>query len=158
MVLTKEIIKRNISAADEEFDIDKIYKGVKNKAEDLGYFFVENEQGSKPGKYGQELKFKFSLSKDVDFFGRNDIDLEFDFENLSKVKSKDKGDCKVTINGKMTIDYKNRWGMSRFNKLLLNLYSKIKDPEIKRKYMIPLIKDCTEIQNYIKDEFGFYTS
>lgn len=158
MVLAKEIINKNIIANDETFDIDKIYKNIKKKGESMGYVFVEQEQGTKGGKYGQELRFKFLFVKEVDFFGKKEINLDFDFENLNKTKSGDKGDCKVTIKGKITLDYKNRWGMNSFNKLLLNLYVKIKDPEMKKKYIVPLIKDCTEIQDYIKDEFGFYVA
>ena len=158
MPLEKEIIKRNISVTDEDFDIDKIYKSMKSKADDLGSFFVEQEQGLKPGKYGSEARFKFMFGKDVDFFGRLTIDVEFDFDNLNKVKGKDHGDCKVSIKGKYILDYKNRWGMSKFNTFLLKLYSKVKSDEIKSKYMIPLIKECTEIQDFIKEQFGFYTA
>ncbi len=159
MVLRKEgIVKRTIYANDETFDIAKVYKGVKEKAEDLGYFFIEQEQAFKPGKYGDEVRFKFLFVKEVDFFGEQDISIEFNFENLSKVKGRDHGDYSIKIVGDVIIDYKNGWGMNSFNKFLLGLYAKVKDSEIKSKYIIPMIKDITEIQDYMKSEFGFYVS
>lgn len=158
MVLEKNIFSRNINITNEDFDISRIYKGVKSKGEDLGYGFVEQEQSNKPGKYGHTVVFKFLFVKQVDFFGTNEISLDFNFENLSKVAGKDHGDCKIAIKGKVTLDYKNRWGMTAFNRFLLNLYSKVKDGEMKSKYMGPLIKDANEMHDFIKDKFGFYVA
>ena len=157
-MIEKGIVSKNILVSDEDFNIDKIYKGVKDIADKLGYTIIEKEQGSKPGKYGNEVRFKFILDKEIDYFGELVIDLDLDFGNLSKVKVLDHGNCKVTISGKVIFDYKNRWGMKKFDKFLLGMYLKVKDPEMKRKYIIPLIKDGNEIHDSIKNNFGFYVS
>ena len=156
MVLTKEIVSRNIGITGETFDIDKVYKGTKEKGESLGYGFVEQEQSSKPGKYGHELRFKFLFVKEVDDFGINQMEFEFNFENLSKIKGKDHGDCGIKIKCRQTIDYKNRWGKTALNRFLLGVYSKVIDGEVKKKYIIPLINDSNTMHDCIKELFGFY--
>ncbi|MBI2148498.1 hypothetical protein HYU23_02365 [Candidatus Woesearchaeota archaeon] len=156
--MEKEIFSRNIVVTDEVFDIDKIYKGIKKKSGDLGYTFIEKEQATKPGKYGTELKFKFILDKEVDEFGELIFDLGFSFDRLSKAKNLDRGNCEVSIKGKVIFDYKNRWGMNKFNKTLLGLYIKFTDSAMKKKYIVPLILDGNEMHDFIKDSFGFYTS
>ena len=41
-----DIIKRNINITEGNIELEKIFKGIKNKAEDLGYVFFEKEQSS----------------------------------------------------------------------------------------------------------------
>ncbi len=153
MVLRKEIVKKNIVINNSDFDIDKIYKKVKEKAESMGYFFIEKEQGLRSGKYGGEVRFRFYLGREVDYFGSLEFDLDLDFNELSKVKNLDHGNCKVTIKGTVTFDSKNKWGMTRFNKFLLGLYLKVADPMMKKNYLIPLIKEGNELHDFIKEQF-----
>ena len=158
MVLEKAIVGKEVLVDNETFDVDKIYKAVKEKAEDLGYFFIEKEQATRPTKYGNELKFKFSLSKEVDDFGRKDFDINLDFSNLNKVKNLDRGNCKVMIKGNVVYDYKTHWGKTKFGKFLLEFYVKVMEAEMKKKYIIPLIKDGSEFHVVIKEKFGLYNS
>ena len=158
MVVKKSIVRKNLSAVDQDFDIDSVYKGMKKKADDLGYGFLEQEQTTKEGKYGTELTFKFKLVKDIDFFGRSIIEIEFKFDLLNKVKGREHGDCGVEVKSEIELDYQNRWGKNKFNKALFGLYSKIKAEDFKRLYLIPTIKNTTEVQEFIKDKFGFYVA
>ncbi len=158
MVVKKSIIKKNLSAVDQDFDIDAVYKGMKKKSEDLGYDFFEQEQSTKSGKYGDDLIFKFKLVKDLDFFGRSIIDVEFKFDGINKIKGVEHGTCNVEIKSEVELDYRNRWGKNKFNKFIFMLYSKIKDEDFKKIYIIPTIKNSTEIQEFIKEKFGFYVA
>lgn len=155
MVLEDTVTKRNLTAIDVVFNLDKFYKDVKKKADALGYDFVEKEQGNKPGKYGQEIKFDFVFNKDFDYFANFVILITLNFDHLHKVKGGDKGDCKAKIKSVLTLDYKNRWGMSKFNKTLLKIYAKIKKPYIDDTYVDPLFNDTNEIMNMIKEHFGY---
>ncbi len=58
-MIEKGIVNKNIVVSDEGFNVENIYKNTKNICEDLGYTFVEKEQGTKSGKYGNEIGFKF---------------------------------------------------------------------------------------------------
>ena len=153
MVIKKEIIKKNIVINNSDFDIDGVYKNIKRKVESMGYFFIEKEQELRPGKYGGEVKFKFFLGREVDYFGYLEFDLKFDFGELSKNKNLDHGNCKVAISGSVVFDHKNKWGMTGFNKFLLGLYVKVSETAMKKNYIIPLIKDGNEIHDFIKQQF-----
>lgn len=156
-MIEKGMVGKNIVVSDEDFNIEKIYKEVKNIADDLDYTFVEKEQGSKSGKYGNEIGFKFIFDKEVDYFGELIFEINFEFGALSKLKNGlDHGDCKVTINGKVIFDYKNRWGMTKFNKFLLGMYLKVADGAMKKSYIIPLITEGNKIHDSIKNIFGLY--
>ncbi|GEM_PF-4932371 len=152
----KDVFRRTILITDEDFDIDKIYKSFKKKTESLGYALVEKEQGTKSAKYGNEVVFKFTIFRTFDLFGRTQFEFEFLFDNLSKLEGKDHGNCRVNMKGTMFLDYMNKWGDSKFNKILLGLYLKVIGGELKKKYLIPIIQNGNELHDFIKNEFELY--
>ena len=154
---TKSIIKKNINIKSGIFDIADIYKKLKEKSEDLDYTFIEKEQGTKFGKYGQELKLNFYLDKEFDYFGKAEIFITLFFENVHKLKNGlDNGDCTIKIDGVQILDYNNRWGKNPFIRHLYKLYSTIKMADFKSKYTIPLITEVNELYDFIKELFGGY--
>ena len=157
VIAPKDVFKRTIVVTDEDFDIEKIYKNFKKRAESMGYYFVEKEQGVKGAKYGQEVGFKFSLSRKIDVFAKSQYELEFVFDNLKKIDGFDHGNCRIKIVGSAILDYENKWGKSTFDLILLKLYLKVIGAEIKRKYFGAVVKDGFEINDSIKSDFGFYT-
>ncbi len=157
MVDEKKIVDKKLVVTSGTFNIDKLYKGIKQKSEELDYFFVEREHGSKPSKYGDEVKFDFLLHKELDYFGKVEVEIELLFENLKKTKTGDSGDFNLKIKSTQKLDYRNRWGRNKFYKFLFGLYLKIKKEDFKQKYTIQIIKETGEIYDYIKDEVEEYT-
>ena len=156
MVNEAKIIDKKINITNGVFKIDSLYKGIKEKAESLGYLFVERRQEKKPTKYGEELEAHFYLDKEYDYFGKVETVIELNFENLKKVKGHDLGDLKGKIVATQKLDYKNRWGKNKFNKFLFNVYLKIKKEDFKQKYTILIITETNEIYDFIKGELEEY--
>ncbi len=153
----KSISKKNLVITAGTFDIKEIYKKIKSKVGDMRYLFVEKAQETKFTKYGQEVKLDFYLDKEFDFFGKCGITINLEFESVNKTKNGlDKGNCIISIEGKQTLDYKNRWGKTPFSRFLFSLYTLIKKEDFKIKYTIPIIKDVQELNEYIKGLFGEY--
>jgi hypothetical protein len=154
-MIKMEVVRRVILANDEDFNIEKIYKSIKGKADSLGYDFFEKEQANKSGKYGDEIEFKFLLVKKVDPFGMIEINTDFKFMKLDKNKEIYHGNAMCLIVGTVKLDYEEDWSRSSFKRFLLNIYKRVNENNLKRKYIVPAIIESTEIQNYIKDKFGF---
>ena len=154
MVKSYDIFKKEIRIINEDFNINSLYKNVRGKIDELRYVYLEKKQTTKPKKYGQEIKFEISLSKEVDDFCVNEINIEMFFENINKPKSHDHGDARILVKAKQTFDYKNRWGMSKFNMWLFKIYLLVKKLEFEEKYTVPIINDATQIYNLIKESLG----
>jgi len=154
---TKSIAKRSLNIKSGTFDMTDIYKKIKEKAEDLGYIFIEKEQGTKFNKYGQELKLDFYLDKEFDDFGKAEVSIILFFDSVHKLKNGlDQGDCAVKIVGVQVLDFNNRWGHDIFTRSLFNLYKTAKKNQFKIKYMIPIIQDVDKIYDFIKELFNEY--
>ncbi len=154
MVKSVDISTRDIRVASEDFNINSLYKKIKEKSDELNYLFIEKEQGAEPKKYGNELIFKFELTKLVDDFVMYVITIDITFQNLVKIKGKDHGDARLLLKAAETLDYKNRFGMSVFNRLILKVYLKIKEDEFETKYDKPLAIDAGRFYDIIKEELG----
>jgi len=152
-----DIIKRNINITEGKIELEKIFKGIKNKAEDLGYLFFEKEQSSGSKKYGEERIFKFYMEREIDPFGKIEIKIEFNFDRLEKVKNKFIGDGVVDFTTSIRYDYKNKWGKSKFDMFLYNLYRKVMKWKFETMYIIPGIIEGNQIYGYIKDELEEYS-
>lgn len=158
MVKVSPIFSRNISLADADFNIDKVYKSVKKKVDSLGYDLVEKEQTSKPSKYGEEIKFTFAVYKEFDDFASGEINIGFVFDSLKRSKSGDHGNANVSIKASLSTDFKNQWGKSVFNIFIFKIYSAIKKNEFKNKYVIPLWGAAAGIHDAIKEAFDLELS
>ena len=153
MVKISDIFKRDIRINNSEFNIDNVYKKTKIRIESLGYIFLEKKQSLKPKKYGEEIIFDFDAFKIVDNFCRTQINIEANFNNLTRTKKGYYGDVIVTIKAKQELDYKNTWATKKFNLLLFKIYLQMKRSELKRKYTIPLWMDAENLYNYLKELF-----
>ena len=152
-----DIINRNINITEGKVDLDKIFKGIKNKAEDLGYIFFEKEQISGSKKYGEERSFKFYLDREIDPFGKIEINIEFNFDRLEKVKNKFIGDGVVNFVTSIKYDYKNKWGKNKTDMILYKLYLKVMKWKFETMYIVPGIIDGNQLYGYIKDELEEYS-
>ncbi len=157
MVKESEVFKTNISVADSDFSLQKIYKDVKKKAENLGYDFFEKKQTSEPEKYGDEVKLELFFTKELDDFCSADISVEFLFYNLKRGKGADHGNADVSIKASRKLDVENKWGKTAVNKFLFEIYINIKKKEFKKKYTAPIAGDADEIAKTIKGGFGLET-
>ncbi len=156
MVKEIEITSRRIILKNEQYNISDLYKRIKNKAEELGYLVVEKEQSTKFTKYGQEIKFDFHLDKEYDYFGKCEMTVEAIFTNIQRVKGIDKGDLRIVIKGKQVLDYKNRWGINKFNRFLFEIYLKIKKKEFLNTYSIKVVTEVNALYDYLKDNLEAY--
>jgi len=86
MVKSYDIFKKEIRIINEDFNINSLYKNVRGKIDELRYVYLEKKQTTKPKKYGQEIKFEISLSKEVDDFCVNEINIEMLFKIYLVVK------------------------------------------------------------------------
>ena len=152
-----DIIKRNINLTEANVDLDKIFKDIKSKAEDLGYIFFEKEQSSGSKKYGEERSFKFYLDREIDPFGKIEINIEFNFDRLEKIKTKYVGDGIVNFTTSIKYDYKNKWGKNKTDMFLYNLYKKVMKWKFETMYIVPGIIDGNQLYGYIKDELEEYS-
>ncbi len=153
MVKTLEVFDSDISIEDSDFNISKIYNETKNKADKLGYDFLEKGQSLKPKKYGDEIKVNFIFVKEVDDFCDAEIKTDFKFSSMSRGKEGDRGNGSVSVKASITLDKENNWGKNIFNKFLFEIYTKIKEKEYEKKYIVPIASDAQEIYNTIKDSF-----
>ena len=147
----KEFATRDFRVGDGIFDLNSIYKGVKEKAESMGYKYFENEQSLKSTQYGEEIIFKILIRKQFDDFGMADMDIEFMFVNMKKIKNHYKGDLKLSIRPVVKLDWKHKWGRNAFSLFLLNLYRVVFLDNMKKNYIIPVIKDSWEIYDHVKE-------
>ncbi|MEK6948568.1 MAG: hypothetical protein AABX19_05000 [Nanoarchaeota archaeon] len=152
-----DIIKRNINITEGNIELEKIFKGIKNKAEDLGYVFFEKEQSSGSKKYGEERTFKFYMDREIDPFAKIEISIEFNFDRLEKVKTKFIGDGIVTFVTKIHLDYKNKWGKNKTDRFLYKLYQKIMKWKFESMYIVPGVIEGNQLYGYIKDELEEYS-
>ncbi len=158
----REIFKKRITFTDIVFSTEETYKAVRKVAEGMKYFFVEKEQELKPAKYGHERKFEFSLFRIADDFARFEISVEMKLENLNKVKVEnkevDKGDAEVIVIGKVHLDYKNEWAMSKLNRKLFGIYlNYLAKEKIKRLYFKTISEESTKIYDTIKEASEYYS-
>ena len=152
----KDVYKRNISVSGVEFNIEEIYKGIKELAAELGYGFVEKEYEDKPEQYGHKMGFKFIMSKDIDPLANFTIEVETAFRKLTKLKTTYIGDCSVKIKATLTTDYKNNYGQDKMSIFFFKLYSKVAGGTLKKKYIIPLSKEGGEVYSYFKKKLDLY--
>jgi hypothetical protein len=159
VVKEKDAGKRIINLSKEVIDSKVLYKSLKDKIEDLGYTFLEKEQSKKETKYGDEIKFTFGAAKKYDDFAKAEIKIEVVLENLEKIDSgKFKGDGKITIEGKVFLDYKNEWTLSSYKKAIFDLYNKyFIGGRVKKMYVIPTSNDVEELNKLVKKILeGYY--
>lgn len=154
MVAKDDVFKKEITISDLDFNISALYKGFKQKVEALGYAFIEKEHATKSGKYGDEIKFKIALDREIDDFGKCEGEVEMSFDNLKRGKGKEHGDAKIKLKLTQVIDYKNRWGMKKIDQLLFKLYKKLKKSELDGKYEDPLIEDGQQMYDFLKETLG----
>ena len=154
MVSKDDVFKKEITILDLDFDISSLYKGFKQKVESLGYALIEKDHATKSGKYGDEIRFKLALDREIDDFGKCEGEVEMSFENLKRGKGKEHGDAKIKLKLTQVLDFKNRWGMKKINQLFFKIYKKVKKSELDGKYEDPLLADGGEMYNFLKDSLG----
>jgi len=156
MVLSIKIAEKKLNLRDGLFNLDNIYKSLRGKLLSMGYIMVEKEQEYKTTQYGEGVNFKFLYFKAFDDFAKVDSEVLFKFENLKKIKGLHKGDLALTIKPALTLDYKHRWGNNAFNKFFFNLYRKVFQDDLKKRYFGNVVRDTAEVYDYIKDLLDEY--
>ncbi len=151
-----EVIKRHMNVNSSAVDLHKLILSIKAKAEEIGYTFYEMEQGSEPKKYGEERGFNIYLEKEIDYFGKIEINIDSLFERLEKVKNKYIGNGTINYKVAVILDYKKRWDNSSLNKFLFSLYLKIMKWNFEDKYITHGIIDGNRIYDQLKEELDEY--
>ena len=149
------VIKRGV------FDADVLYKHIYKKILGLGYIFAEQEQKAKPNQYGKTTTAVFLGFKDIDDFCKGRIIVTMTFENLNKIKTdkgiKDTGNISILFEGKIILDFENKWDKTQFKIWLLNTYIKyFKTAVIKKNYIKPVAKELTKLYDSVKEKLEMY--
>jgi len=156
MVIIKKVPERRLTLRDSTFNIENLYNKLKVRLKDMNYLLTEKEQEFKSTQYGDKIVFKFNVWKEIDTFGKIEIDIDFVFDKIKKTKGMHRGDLVFTIKPKVILDHKHRWGKSVFSKFLMFVYMNTFREEVKKKYFVPVIKESIEIYNYVKELLDEY--
>lgn len=149
-----------IDLQDHIFEFSKFYKTVKNAIEDEGYLFIEKEQISKHGKYGQESHFTVTGYKEWDEFVRTIIKIKIDLSDVHQVKYEgktvDKGGIKILPSYYTEVDYEYKWN-TNFKKKLFKIWKKyLAKQMLKKTYFDKADDDMLAIYKKIKQELDLY--
>ena len=160
-MIEKEITKKKISKKEALFKAKELYKSIIDALKKQGYIFAEKEQKLTPTQYGEQTTYTILGFKTIDTFAKVRQEVSVVYENLVKTKVDnnvlDKGNLVVNIKGLVIYDYENQFEKAPLQKFMFNIYQKyLKKEELKKKYVIPLLKDTDAIYKTLKEKLELY--
>ncbi|MEM4266816.1 MAG: hypothetical protein QW404_02055 [Candidatus Nanoarchaeia archaeon] len=144
------------------FDINLIYKTLREWFERKKYEYTEVENTTNFKPKGAEIKVRMRGEKEVTDYYKFTINVNFLILETEKVKIKDKvldlGKMEVRIETFMEVDYRKKFQKSRMGKFIRFIYNNyiIKD-EIQSVYGGKSYEDGMDLFETLKDTIGLYT-
>ncbi len=143
------------------YDINKVYKTVKEFIEARQYDYFEDKNITKIKKKGVEINFKAKGERKVDGYVMFVLTVEIESYYTKKVKYKgkllDRGIIEVIVKGDMKLDYKNEFAYNKWGKFLMKIYNqyiiRFKLPEF---YAAKIYGDMVGIHEAIKEVLELY--
>ncbi len=160
---TKLTIFTNRVIQEGPFDINLIYKNLKDwfGQHQYGYTELENTVNFKPK--GAEIKLKMKGEREVTEYYKFTIEVAFLILETEKVKIKDKmldqGKLEARITVRVDLDYKRRFEKSKFAKFIRFVYHNyIIKKQIGEEYCGKAYGEGMSFFETLKDSIGLYIS
>jgi len=143
------------------FDINQVYKILKEFMIDRKYRYYEDKDIVKLRKKGVEVNFKGRGERKVDDYAKFELVVEIDTEYMRKVKHEgkllDQGVIEVVVKSFLYLDYKNEFEYNKWGKFLRKIYNnyiiRFKLPEF---YGGKLFVDMMLLHEAIKEVLELY--
>ena len=91
------------------FDLDSLYKTIKNWFDENRYDYYENENQEKNFPEGNFILMKLNGTRDVDDFVQFRVEIGLQVTRLNRLEKGYTGELTVKLRGFYTLDYKNNW-------------------------------------------------
>jgi|SRR3989344_5096063 len=154
---SKKIDKVILSAKDVDFHPERLYKLIKETADDYDYTYREKKHELKPDKYGDRFLVHITLVKEYDDYAEMEFNIELVCSSLHKVAEKQRGNISLIISNTLTYDRENTKELFFFVKFFRTLYFKYGGEErIEERYIKPARLFLKVLKNRLKEEGGFY--
>lgn len=109
------------------FDVNLIYKEIKEWFAENNYTYVEKENTTNKKDKGVEIKITMLADRDVTDYFKFAIEIKYLIVETQKVKVKDKlldrGYFRAFFKAELVLDHKHLWAKNRLSKLLRFIYN-----------------------------------
>jgi len=139
------------------FDLEKIYRVMKEWINQNKYNFNEKDHTEKAGDKGKEVILEWVSEREVTDYLKMHIATNILFINLHPLKEGlVKGKVKITFTAGVISDYKNNFGKSLFTHWLFKLYENYIIKSEIEKYEDKLQEELEDFHNITKEALDFH--
>lgn len=143
------------------YDLNKLYKNMREWFEENNYIYTEKENTTNIRDKGVEQKLRMIGERKVTDYFKFEIDIKFLIIEMQKVKVKDKtldkGTLSAFIRVNLHFDYRHIWTKNKFSKLLRFIYNNfIIKKKIDNVYSPALKFEADDIFNVMKESLDMY--
>ena len=139
-----------------DFSVQEIYKLFKRSADEAGYHYQEKKHQDKSDKYGREVSFEITLTKEFEGYAKAEFNITITMSALKNVGGKQRGNIKIFISGKLYYDLKDSYEKNTASKFLSKVFLAYGGKDRLDKYKDPAKDFKKGLVNQLKELCDFY--